>query len=368
MEEKIRRIVEWSKGTPQGPISIHLDTTNRCNQKCRFCWQRSHKRSGLVNIKNELSEKKLLQIVREAAGLGVKEWLISGGGEPLVRTDTTVAVMKEIKKHSMLGDMITNGTIMDDNHIADIVESGWDIIRFSINATTANEHDFLVDLEGAFDKVIANIKKINEMKRESGNNKPEIGFNTVINSKNYSQFPEIIELLHKLGGTLINVQTVILYSEEEKKWTLDDAQQKQLQTFIKSAVKKAEKYKIKNNLESYLEENIVKKSNEMGKMNELVNGEIEKGKDKNNFLGAFCYEPWYLVTIRADGTVGSCRLFGDNGDNIHNKTLKEIWYGEYFKNARKTLLTGGASFCSKCGANEFLENRRIRSELAANLM
>ena len=368
IEERIRRLLEWSKGNPQGPISIHLDPTNRCNLRCRFCWQRSHERLGWLDMENELLEQKLLSIVKEAAELGVKDWLISGGGEPFVRTDTTLAVMKNIKKYGMWGDIITNGTIPQDRHLKEIVKCGWDAYRVSINAPTAEEHDYLVDRKGIFDIAVRNIKKTVELKKEFDTDKPEIGFNTVINRENYPRMPEIIEFLHQLEGTFINVQTIILYSKEEQKWSLGEEERKDSQKYIKRAINIANKLGIRTNLDSYLDKNVMRDSTEMGKMKDLGIYDIKKTEHPNKFVKTFCFEPFYLITIRSNGTVGSCRLFGDQGDNITNKTLREVWFGEYFNKARQMQSNGNIpDFCSKCGSNEFLEQTRIRDELAKAL-
>jgi len=364
MEEKIKRLLEWAKGNPKGPISIHLDPTNKCNLKCRFCWQRSHERLGWIDRESELSEKKLLSMVKQAAKLGVKDWLISGGGEPLARTDTTMKIMSEIKKYGMIGDIITNGTLGTETHFRKIVKSGWDTFRVSINAPNAEEHDFIVNTKNAFERATGNIKKINEFKEKFGRDEPVIGFNTVIQSHNYFRFPEIVELLDELNGKILNIQTIILYSDKEKKWSLNEEQIKDSQKYIKKALKIANEHGIRTNLGSYLEKKVMRDSTQIQKMKNLVFSELETIEHKNKFVHAFCFEPFYLMTIRANGIVGSCRLFGDHGENIHNKTLREIWFGKYFNNARKKLMKGKPQdFCSKCGSNEFLENRKIRFEL-----
>lgn len=364
IEERTIRLLEWSKDNPQGPISIHLDPTNRCNLKCRFCWQRSHERFGWLDTSNELSEKKLLSIIKEAAELGVKDWLISGGGEPFVRTDTTITVMKAIKKYGMWGDIITNGTLPNDNHLEKIVKYGWDAFRVSINAPIAEEHDFLVDSKEAFEKAIGNIRKLVELKKKFKSEKPEIGFNTVINRKNYTRMPEIIEFLHSLGGSFINVQTIILYSKEEQKWSLEEDHRRDSQKYIKKSINTANKLGIRTNLDSYLDKDVMRDSTEMDKMKDLGKLDVQKIKHPNKFFKTFCFEPFYLMTIRSNGTVGSCRLFGDDGDNITNKTLREVWFGEYFTKSRQAQIDGSTpDFCSKCGSNEFLENRKIRNEL-----
>jgi MoaA/NifB/PqqE/SkfB family radical SAM enzyme len=366
MEELFSRLIEWSKGNPQGPISIHIDPTNRCNLKCRFCWQRSHERFGWLDIKHELSEKKLLEIVREAAELEVQDWLISGGGEPFARLAATTKLMAEIKKHSMHGDIITNGILLDEFYIRKIVGTGWDVIRFSVNAPDEKIHNFMVDCERSYKKVIRNIEKIQKIKKELKKNKPVIGFNTVINSKNYFLFPSLVDLLNELGGEILNVQTIILYDTIEKVWSLNEDQKKDSKKYFKKAVKKCRNYGIKTNLERYVKKEVIEKITEMNSIIELGKKEVEKIKG-NHFLKPFCYEPFYLVTIRADGTVGSCRLFGDKGDNICNKSLRKIWFGDYFNKARNELLKSPQNFCSKCGSNEFLEQSRIRNELVKML-
>ncbi len=361
MEEIIRRLLNKNEGKLEGPISIHLDPTNKCNLQCRFCWQRSHERIGLVDIKNELSIQKLLDIVRDASELGVKDWLISGGGEPLVR-EGIVEVMKEIKKNNMHGDMITNGTLLTEGIIKDLVEANWDRIRFSINATNSELHDFLVDCEGAFDKAVKAIKQIKRL-REELNKKVEIGFNTVINNHNYKEIPLLVKFLHELGGEILNLQTIILYSDKEKIYALDKEQRVDLRKYLKRALKIAKRYGIKNNISNYLNQELVDKSNELAQMDKVIK---KKGKT-NELSDSYCFEPFYLVTIRANGIVGSCRLFGDEGVDIHDKTLKDVWFGDYFEKARASMLSDSLpDYCKKCGANEFTENNRIREELRKN--
>lgn len=365
MDEVIKRLISWSKGKPRGPISIHIDPTNKCNLVCKFCWQRSHERMGLVDLKNELSEQKLLQIVEEAAKLNVQDWLISGGGEPLVRYATTIKIMKKIKKCGMVGDIITNGTLFQEKDIKDLVRLGWDRVRFSINGPDAKTHDSIVNKKGCFDKAMKAFALFKKYKSEFNQNKPELGFNTVINSKNYNKFPEIVKLLHSLEGNLINTQTIILYSDKEKKWALDEKQRKEFQRYIKESIDLTKEYQIKTNLHEYLNQELIDNSNEVGQMKNIINKENKKRQ--RSFSDASCFEPWYLITIRANGIVGSCRLFGDSGVSIHDKSLKEIWFGEYFQKARKKLVNGDIpDYCKNCGANEFIENKKIREILKQN--
>lgn len=368
MQAKAERVLSWSQGERKGPLSIHLDTTNRCNLNCKFCWQRAAERKGEISFDNELSLDRLLDLVREAKDLGVVKWLISGGGEPLLRTETCLRVMEEIKKAKMEGDIITNGTFLERDHLQRIVAAGWERVRFSINGPDSKVHDSLVGSRGAFKSAISAIKQLHDLKSTESAEKPEIGFNTVINSANYDKLPELVQLLAELGGRVLNVQTVILYSDKEQEWTLNEDQQQQLQASIAKAISLADSHNIEHNLRDYEDEELVEKSN----LKDGIGKFIRSSKSSfyrllapnNKFINAFCYEPWYLATIRADGTVGSCRLFRDEGEDLHEKSLREIWFGPYFTRNRQTLLAGEQlPYCSKCGSNEYLENMRVRKQL-----
>ena len=357
-ETRLKRLLEWGKGNPQGPISIHLDTTNRCNVRCRFCWQRSHERKGWLDLTNELSDERLISLAKEAHELGVIDWLISGGGEPLVRTKAALTLMKEIKKYGMAGDIITNGLLFKDEDIRELVEGGWARIRMSLHSPDEKTHDFLMNTDGVYRKILRTAERINAWKKKLGKDKPEMGFNTVINSYNYKQFPEMVELIASLGGDLLNVQTIILYDDEEKVYSLNEEHKREFPAHLKKAVKRAKKHNIKTNLHDYLDEEVVDKSTELGEMDQIMK------TPHPGFYGSYCFEPWYLMTIRANGIVGSCRLFGDDGDNLHEKSLKEIWFGPYYEKNRKELAEHrGLGFCKHCGSNEFIENRRIGDEL-----
>ncbi|MFB6215827.1 MAG: SPASM domain-containing protein, partial [Candidatus Aenigmatarchaeota archaeon] len=233
-----------------------------------------------------------------------------------------------------------------------------------INGPEAGLHDHLVGREGSFRNAIKNIIRFNKYKRELGTTKPEIGFNTVINSENWNRLHEIMHLLAKLGGELMNVQTIILYSEEEEKWTLDRKQKEELPKYVKKANRVAMENGIDTNVDQYLDQNLVDKSNEMDGMDEVIEDERKSVDNREGLKSAYCYEPWYLMTIRADGTVGSCRLFGDDGIDIHERSLKEVWLGDYYQKNRERLKEGDPlEYCSKCGSNEFLENKKIREDL-----
>lgn len=355
--ERVNRMLEWARGNPQGPVSIHLDPTNRCNVRCVFCWMRSHERSGLLDITNELPDRRLLALVDEAAKLGVIDWLISGGGEPMLRP-VTMKVMKRIKQAGMAGDIITNGTLFRERDVKALVKLGWDRIRVSILAPDEKTHDNLMAKEGSYESAMRALRWMARYKEKFNTPVPEIGFNTILSSGNYTTLPELVELLAEIGGTNINTQTIILYGEEEEWTSLNEEQRKEFPKYARKAVRIARKHNIRTNLNSYLDEQLVEKSSQLEQIHELMDTPFE------GFIGSHCFQPFYLLTIRANGIAGSCRLFGDEGTSLHDRSLAEVWSGDYFTRAREHILGHKLfDYCKHCNANEYMENVKIRKEL-----
>ena len=90
--QKIERIANWARGGTDLPVTLELNPTNRCNLLCRSCWQREFE----IND-DELNSNRLLEVVKQAAGLGVKEIRVPGAGEPLLRRDLP-DILCEIKR------------------------------------------------------------------------------------------------------------------------------------------------------------------------------------------------------------------------------------------------------------------------------
>ena len=96
MDEKIRRLLEWVRGRKAPPFTLDINPTDRCNLKCIHCWQRAFKH---IDSSYELKDEELIRIVKEGIKLGVREFEITGGGEPLMRRDLTLKLMELIKKN-----------------------------------------------------------------------------------------------------------------------------------------------------------------------------------------------------------------------------------------------------------------------------
>jgi len=372
--EKYRRILEWFRGNPQPPFKIDIELHRRCNLRCLSCSRRSspdYERLNEISKELEMPLEKWLRIVEEAAELGVKEWHIAGGGEPMFLPEVTIPVMKKIKEYGMLGIITTNGTLWTRKIIETVVKIGWDRIHFSIDGPNSKIHDYLRQVPGTFRRVVKTLNMLNKFKEKYKTDKPMINMNTVLSIKNYKLLPEMVKFAKKHKIEFMFIEPLIVYSKYGEKLKLKKKHLQEFPKYLKKAIELAKKFNIHNNfigLERNLDPELIQKSS---KMNEIVEKDMEEMKKLkvkgflSKFLTVPCYKPWFHMTIKCEGRVTSCDVPVFGGENIRNKTIKEIWFkGEYFRKLRRMLKSRKIpEFCAQCNPSHTSQRRRMRLEI-----
>lgn len=339
-----------------GPARIELHPTDACNLKCRFCWQATVR---MPDTSMELSEAKLLSIVDEAASMNVKEWIISGGGEPLVRKDTTMEIMKRIKKWGMRGQLTTNGTLFGPNDIETLVRIGWDHVQFSVDGPNSEIHNYLRRGKDAFERAIRNVRLFSELKEKFNTTKPYVGFNMVLNAMNYDKIEDTIELAHSVGGQLVYIEPIYGGYVSDERLALNEREKASLRGHIERAIAISRKLGVSTNADQFLRTEMVDKSN----FSDTVLAEA--AGPAADIANAPCFQPWYLMGIKGSGLAGCCSTF-ETGEYIHDKTLKEVWFGPVFEKIRSDMMKKSIpEYCNKCSVVTVMDNRRIRDGLKA---
>ncbi len=353
MDEKIKRLLKWANGGKAGPVRIELHPTDKCNLNCRFCWQSTVENP---DYSKELSEDKILSIIDEAALMDVREWIISGGGEPFMRRDTTMKILKKIKKYGMWGQLTTNGTLIQDSDIEILVRIGWDQIQFSIDGPNADIHNYLRRGDDAFEKAINNVEKFSAMKKKLGLTKPYIGFNMVLNAMNYDKIPDMIRLADSAGSQLVYIEPIYPGYLSNERLSLNDDEKKELKYHIKDTIKISKELGVSTNADHFFQKYLIDKD----KFDKTILNEVSG--TNNTMSNAPCYQPWYLMGIKGSGFAGCCSTF-EEGEFIHEKSLSDVWYGDIFDKVRDRMIEKNIpDYCSKCSVVVMMDNKKIREK------
>ncbi len=330
------RLMQWSIGDACGPWYITIHPTNRCNLTCAICWQRKHE---TIDYANELSEERLLRLVDECAQMGVREWTIVGGGDPMLRADTVIKMCEQIRRHGMNGNIQCNGTNLGATHFERLVDLEWQEVFFSVDGPDADIND-RIRCAGAFEKATANIQNLAGIRHRRGAHFPRMYLYHVIVNLNYDKLHLMVELSHKLGCDGVKGTPLIPETGVTEHLTLNAEQLGQVPQWINKATARANEIGLENNYH-WLSENI--QPSRYG---------LEKKGRKPGDLGfdhVGCIEPWLSLIVRADGKTGPCCAFWDDqAPNIAEQSISEIWNG-YIAGVRHGILEDSfPPYCSTC--------------------
>ncbi len=362
-------LYKWEKYASAPPTQISITPTNLCNLKCHSCWQRDEiYYPGSYNKKPaEIPEEKLCQIIREAGELGVRSIELTGGGEPLARKDTTLRLIKEIKNKGMIGWMTSNGTLFSPDIIKLMVELEWDKLTISLDGPDAQINDFLRPPAGTFDRVINTLSLFNEYKKLLQKELPEITFNVVVSKYNINRLSEIISLAGEHSVRGVTFEPVKILSGECKGLLVDfEKEYGRVMEELEKTQTAASKNNIFTNIDGLmLTPELIKYSGKL--LNNMPTEKIDSRESK--LLEVSCIEPWFHIYLDAEGNVRPCCVSVGFGENIHNKSLKNIWFGEKFISFRDAIIRKDYPLsCNQCNANLICYSRVTQKFLKDNFL
>jgi MoaA/NifB/PqqE/SkfB family radical SAM enzyme len=135
-----------------------IEINGGCNYSCQMCPQSNPGRHKDFLKKMSLSHFE--DMVAQCAEQGLKVVNLEGSGEPTLNRDLARYV-EIVKKYNAKAFIFTNGRLLKDSFMKEVIDAGLDYCRFSIigyDATTY--HEWMNSL--AFNQVIKNLNDINQ--------------------------------------------------------------------------------------------------------------------------------------------------------------------------------------------------------------
>ncbi len=332
-----RLIKEYLEGHLPQPHRVQFHLTNRCNLKCIFCWQYFDSNSS-----NELSDDKWVSLSKEIFDLGVNRLTISGGGEPLIRKNVVSDIIKN-KKNTEI-EIITNGTLISSDIAKTFVDMGLENIIFSIGSPFDKKDSLIRGGESSLKKTIRGIDNINYWKEKFDSDIPKTSINMVILKQNYNDIYPMTIFSEKNKISKINLRMV---NEKGKDYQSGEGllpTRGQLDEFFME-IDKSEKLAKSSGIEFDMEFNRDDIDSYLTTNNKI--GKIMESHEK------ICLIPFHEMVVFANGNTSQCCNFFDGDvnfvDNIKNKTLSDVWWGNKFNRLRESILKRHLSeTCKDC--------------------
>ena len=352
LEAIAERIRRWDSDGAQGPFTLELYPTLRCNLNCTFCDTTDRHRPAT----NELSVERQIALIDEAAELGVRRVFILGGGEPLLSA-ATPKLMERTKALGMEGVLTTNGTRFSDELIEQTLDWKWDEIHFSVDGPSPEVHDALRGKRGAFKRTITTICKFNVRKIARKIETPRLALHFVLTNQNYTTLPEMVDLGRVLGVARIDFDALIAYAPEQMALALNAAQLGAVPAIAEEALRRAERYGIATTLERFLDKTNIERGTHTPT--------VEAAEHAEGLAAAPCLKAWHYLVVQSDGRTSPCCVLAGEGESVADRSMREIWEGGDFLNEVRAAMRAGKPLdrCKECSANILAHERAIRSHL-----
>lgn len=133
------------------PSSVLVEVCYACNEDCRHCCVDDHSKQGLTL---EQYDNLFDQMVKAGTF-----YVILTGGEPFSRPDF-MQIVRSARKRRLSVTIFTNGTLLTDQHVADLRALYVDEVHVSLYSASPHIHDGITRTSGSFAKSAAAIRKL----------------------------------------------------------------------------------------------------------------------------------------------------------------------------------------------------------------
>jgi radical SAM protein with 4Fe4S-binding SPASM domain len=176
---------------------LFWETTVRCNLTCAHCRRLESNDAGPADLSTGDGEA----LIEQLADLGQRQpqmpMLIFSGGEPLCRDDL-FHLIDLARQRGIAAALATNGTMIDAAIAKRIADSGIARVSVSLDGATADVHDRMRQLPGAFDAAVAGIGHL----RSLG---VPFQINVTLTKHNAAQLEQVYELAGSLGAVAVHI-------------------------------------------------------------------------------------------------------------------------------------------------------------------
>lgn len=148
--------------TPPFPKAVKIEVTNLCNLKCWFCAS-----------KDQLRPQKFMDfdlyktIIDKCYDAGIREAGLFYLGEPLLYPHLVEAVKYAKDKGMTYVFFTTNGLLLNEKLLRDLINAGLDSIKFSLNAFSDDDMKQATQVAG-YTKQVENLKMTRRIRDEMG--------------------------------------------------------------------------------------------------------------------------------------------------------------------------------------------------------
>ena len=329
---------EWAFGFPR---VVFIEVTNHCNLRCVTC-----ARTTLhYEQPQTLAWEDFLRIVTQFPEM--QRTVLHGIGEPLLNPHLA-RMVKYLKARNITVLFNTNATLLDADWSRELIASGLDEIRVSLDA--AHPHTY-AQIRGAsaFPTIIQNLQRLIEIQHEMNLEKPRVSVWMTGMRENISELPDLIRLAARIGVPQVYLQRMVYSLDESSEQNVRD-----------------QCHPLSRDFDSQVEQILVKAENIARELGIILQASgatnprqsLDSLREHGTQPWADCLRLWSTAYVTANGNCLPCCIapFATQNyeslimGNLFAQPFTEIWNDKKYRTWRRTLLSQTPPpACRGCG-------------------
>ena len=313
---------------------LFWETTVRCNLACAHCRRLESNEADVADLSTSQGEI----LIEQLAALGRRQpqmpVLVFSGGEPFCRQDLFHLVDKA-RQQGIIPALATNGTTIDDDKARQIRDSGVARVSVSLDGATADVHDKMRQIPGAFDRAIAGIRHLHDFG-------VPFQINLTLTRQNVAQLEDVYELARSLGAVAVHIFMLVPVGCGETLAQTDMLSPEQYEQIMRDicALEARGQIQIKVTCGPHYER--IKREQGLHKTQPPSGG---PGRPGHGGPSRGCLAGLGVLFVSHRGDVYPCGYLPVDCGNILKETLMEIWDS----NKDLARMRNAAALEGKCG-------------------
>src|ERR1700722_6055081 len=320
----------------QPPVCLYLEVTNRCNLLCETCPRTFEE----LEPPADMDWRLFTSIIDQLPALA--RVVLHGVGEPMLVKDLP-RMIRYLKDRGIYVLFNTNGTLLAPRKRREIIDTGLDELRVSLDAAEA-ESFLKVRGKDMFGRIVRNVSGFTTLQQEIGATTPRVSLWLTGLKETVDQLPEFVRLAARIGVGEVHLQRLVFddlgrgLAREES--SLFETARQQEAAAIAAAQALGTALGVTIDASGATEPGL----------------SLKTGEEKSPWSA--CRRPWSLMYFTAHGRALPCCIapFSARGYNTYTlgdatqQTLRDIWNGAAYQDFRAALLSDvPPKPCTGCG-------------------
>ncbi len=313
------------------PVCLYLETTNRCNLLCTTCPRTFEDLEPPADMSWELFTSIVDQFPK------IARVVLHGVGEPMMVRELP-RMIRYLKDRGTYVLFNTNGTLLKPRKGKELIDSGLDELRVSLDAAESRSFERVRGLD-MFDRIVRNA-----MQSASKCETPRVSLWLTGLKETLAELPAFVRLAHEIGVREVYLQRLVYFPGAQGHARPESALFEQVNGPERALIAEAEA--VARSLQIVFN----------------ASGATEPGtslrREQERQPWSLCRRPWTLMYFTAHGKALPCCIapFSMRGydsftlGDATQQSLREIWNGPRYQDFRRALLTDAPPpACSSCG-------------------